>query len=168
MRVNTFLFHEKIVIFVSLKTSRMKALQIVLISTLILASCGQTELKATNEKQENRPKEKVVANKKLTFEIEGMVCVMGCGGSIRSKLAETNAVEKCEFDFEEGRENNKVTVSFDKNKTTPEKIIKIVTEMNDGQFKVGALESGDVSINIKTTIQDVPNSVDENKVKGQI
>jgi UPF0288 family protein (methanogenesis marker protein 3) len=146
----------------------MKILQILSVLAFFVVSCGQNEKQVAQEKQEATAKEKVVANKKLTFEIEGMVCVMGCGGSIRSKLAETNAVEACEFDFEDGREMNKVTVSFDKNKTTPESIIKIVTEMNDGQFKVGARESGDISINIKTTIQDLPNSVDENKSKGHI
>jgi copper chaperone CopZ len=146
----------------------MKVLPILFAVSIIVASCGQSETSIAKEKQENVAKEKVVANKQLTFEIEGMVCVMGCGGSIRSKLAETNAVEKCEFDFEEGREKNKVTVSFDKNKTTPESIIKIVTDMNDGQFKVGASESGDISFNIKTTIQDVPNPVEENKSKGHI
>lgn len=146
----------------------MKVLQIVFIAVFLLASCGQNEKQIAKENQEKASKEKVVANKQLTFEIEGMVCIMGCGGSIRSKLAETNAVEACEFDFEDGREMNKVTVSFDKNKTTPEKIIKIVTDMNDGQFKVGARESGDISINIKTTIQDVPNSIEEHKTKGRI
>ncbi len=146
----------------------MKVSQFVFASVLLLASCGQNDAKVAAENQENSPKEKVVANKQLTFEIEGMVCVMGCGGSIKSKLAETNAVEACEFDFEEGRKKNKVTVSFDKNKTTPEQIIKIVTEMNDGQFKVGARESGDISINIKTTIQDVPAPVEENKTRGHI
>jgi|TARA_R110000737_G_scaffold350741_2_gene390677 copper chaperone CopZ len=146
----------------------MKVLQIIFVTAILLVSCGQNEKQLAKEKQEKASKEKVVANKQLTFEIEGMVCVMGCGGSIKSKLAETNAVEKCEFDFEEGREKNKVTVSFDKNKTTPEQIIKIVTDMNDGQFKVGTSESGDISYNIKTTIQDVPNSIDEQKTKGHI
>jgi len=146
----------------------MKLVYIIFATSLILVSCGQNGKQVAQDNEVNTSKEKVVANKQLTFEIEGMVCVMGCGGSIKSKLAETNAVEKCEFDFEEGREMNKVTVSFDKNKTTPENIIKIVTEMNDGQFKVGARESGDVSINIKTTIQDLPGTSEEAKTKGHI
>jgi periplasmic mercuric ion binding protein len=146
----------------------MKSLSIFFLSTLfVLTSCGEKPATVKNELASQTPKTKVKANKMLTFEIEGMVCVMGCGGSIRSKLAETNAVEKCEFDFEEGREKNTVTVSFDEKKTSPEKIIKIVTEMNDGQFKVGASESGDISINIKTTIQDVPNAL-EDKTKSHI
>jgi hypothetical protein len=146
----------------------MKLVYIIFATSLILVSCGQNGKQVAQDNEVNTSKEKVVANKQLTFEIEGMVCVMGCGGSIKSKLAETNAVEKCEFDFEEGREMNKVTVSFDKYKTTPEDIIKIVTEMNDGQFKVGARESGDVSINIKTTIQDLPVTSEEVKTRGHI
>jgi len=146
----------------------MKLVYIIFATSLILVSCGQNGKQVAQDNEVNTSKEKVVANKQLTFEIEGMVCVMGCGGSIKSKLAETNAVEKCEFDFEEGREMNKVTVSFDKYKTTPEDIIKIVTEMNDGQFKVGARESGDVSINNKTTIQDLPVTSEEVKTRGHI
>ena len=146
----------------------MKFLSFLFFTTfLFLTSCSEKSASVEKEVASKTPKTKVKANKMLTFEIEGMVCVMGCGGSIRSKLAETNAVEKCEFDFEEGREKNKVTVSFDEKKTSPEKIIKIVTEMNDGQFKVGASESGDISINIKTTIQDVPNAL-EDKTKSHI
>ena len=46
---------------------------------------------------------KVVSNKIVAMEIEGMTCVMGCGASIRKELYTTEAVSSVEFDFKEGR-----------------------------------------------------------------
>lgn len=133
----------------------MKIFALLFVASLVLFSCNQTEKPKTSQKETKKPAEKVVANKLLTFEIEGMTCVMGCGGSIRKELAETNAVEKCEFDFEADRKTNIVTVSYDEKKTSAKELIKIVTKMNDGQFTVGSSEEKDVSVNIKTTIKDV-------------
>lgn len=133
----------------------MKILISLFVASVLLFACNQKSSVKTAEKKEAQKREKVVANKLLTFEIEGMTCVMGCGGSIRKELEATNAVEKCEFDFEEGRSKNIVKVSFDQNKTTIKELINIVTKMNDNQFKVGATEENDISVSIKTTVTDV-------------
>lgn len=134
----------------------MKRFAILFVSVILLFACNETQAPKTTQNEVKTPAEKVVANKMLTFEIEGMTCIMGCGGSIRKELAETNAVEKCDFDFEADRKTNVVTVSYDENKTSAKELIKIVTKMNDGQFSVGSSEEKDISVNIKTTIKDVP------------
>jgi hypothetical protein len=136
----------------------MKYFALIFATSLILFSCNQAATPKTSQTEEKKPAEKVVANKLLTFEIEGMTCVMGCGGSIRKELSETNAVEKCEFDFEADRKMNVVTVSYDENKTSAKELIKIVTKMNEGQFTVGSSDEKDISVNIKTTIKDVQTS----------
>ena len=62
------------------------------------------------------------------------------GGTIRSELWETAAIESCEFDFEQGRERNIAKIAFDKDKITVDQIISIVSNLNEGQFgswKVG-------------------------------
>lgn len=133
----------------------MKILISLFVASVLLFACNQKSSVKTTEEKTTQKREKVVANKLLTFEIEGMTCVMGCGGSIRKELEATNAVEKCEFDFEEGRSKNIVKVSFDQNKTTIKELINIVTKMNDNQFKVGATEENDISVSIKTTVTDV-------------
>jgi periplasmic mercuric ion binding protein len=133
----------------------MKILLTLFVFSVLLFSCNQKTNTDITQKKEQAKQEKVVANKMLTFEIEGMTCVMGCGGSIKKELAATNAVEKCEFEFEEGRKKNIVKVSFDENKTSVKNIIHIVTKMNDNQFTVGETEENDISVNIKTTITDV-------------
>ena len=139
----------------------MKNLISLFFLSLVLLACDQVKTAEKTDDKVQTPKEKVVANKMLTFEIQGMSCEVMCGGSIRQKLSETNAVEKCDFDFEDERKTNIVTVSYDQKKTTPKEIIKIVTKMNDGQFKVGKSDEHDISISIKATIKDVPASVVE-------
>ena len=86
----------------------------------------------------------VNANRLLTMEVEGMVCKMGCGGSIRKSLNATHGVAEVKFDFEEDRVIDVATISFDKNIVTVDEMIKIVSEMNDGQFRVGEISSKDL------------------------
>lgn len=83
----------------------------------------------------------VVANRVLTMELEGMVCSMGCGGSIRKELRATGGVTDCDFDFEDEREIDIATIQFDKNKITADEIIAIVSKINKGQFTVGKTSS---------------------------
>lgn len=139
----------------------MKNLISLFFLSLVLFACDQVKTAEKTDDKVQTPKEKVVANKMLTFEIQGMSCEMMCGGSIRQELSETNAVEKCEFDFEDDRRTNIVAVSYDQKKTTAKELIKIVTKMNEGQFKVGKSDEHDISINIKATIKDLPAPVIE-------
>ena len=78
----------------------------------------------------------VDANRVMTMELEGMVCSMGCGGSIRKELNAKRGVAICEFDFEDERAIDIATIKFDKNQITVDEIIAIVSKMNDSQFKV--------------------------------
>ncbi len=83
----------------------------------------------------------VEPNRLLTMELEGMVCSMGCGGSIRKELKATGAVAQCDFDFEDERPLDIATIEFDKDKITVDEIIAIVSKINDGQFIVGKRSS---------------------------
>lgn len=89
-------------------------------------------------------KTEVHPNQLLTMEVEGMVCKMGCGGSIRKGLKATKGVSDVKFDFVEDRVSNIATISFDTNIISAEEMVKIVTELNDGQFKVGSISSEDL------------------------
>jgi copper chaperone CopZ len=76
----------------------------------------------------------IVANKMLEIEIEGMMCEMGCGGSIRKALKGTGGVEQCSFDFDDEAEWNKAYIKFDKYKVSADKIISLIEELNENQF----------------------------------
>lgn len=111
---------------------------LILASGLILSSCSENEVlqsKPITNEQINETGSPVVANYKLELEIDGMVCKMGCGGSIRKELKETGSVEKIEFDFSEERETNFATVYFNSNEITESELVKYISEINKGQFK---------------------------------
>ena len=68
-----------------------------------------------------------------------MVCKMGCGGSIRKELLATNAVEKVEVDFVEDKESQLITVYYNNSRSSKEKLLKVINEMNDKQFTAQAI-----------------------------
>ena len=105
----------------------------------------------------------VVPNRLLTMEIDGMVCEMGCGGSIRKELKGTGGVSSVEFNFEEERATNIAKVSFDKNLVTVDEIIKAVSEMQDGQFEVGETSSETLDV-MPTTEESSSSSSESSKV----
>lgn len=146
----------------------MKSSVVLSILALLLISCsgGGNSLPQSETARASKEIVKVKGNRLLTLEIEGMTCVMGCGGSIRKELNNTNAVESCDFDFETGRAKNIAKISFDKNKITVDEIIKIVSHMNKGQFKVHRNSSEDISVNIKTRVEDIPQ--DEDASEGNL
>ena len=103
-----------------------------LFSLLFLAACNN----ATIDKKvsENKPATSNVANTKLVLNVKGMVCKMGCGGAIRKELLATNAVEKVEVDFVEDKEAQLITVYYNNSVSSKEKLLKVITKMNDKQF----------------------------------
>ena len=105
------------------------------------------EKKADKEQEEN--KIDVEPNRVLTMELDGMVCSMGCGGSIRKELYATGAIADCDFDFEDERTTDIAMIEFDKDKITPDEIVKIVSEMNDGQFSIGKTSTEEFVIPVK-------------------
>lgn len=107
-----------------------------------LFSCG----KGTAVTAENKSKKGVVhSNEVMVTEVEGMVCAMGCGGSIRKELKSTGAVSRVEVDFKEGQEKQIVKISFDNTLISKSEIIKRMEKLNEGQFSVQPIGSTDVS-----------------------
>lgn len=124
----------------------------------LLAACSSSKAD-TVVSDKNTAKEIVSAlipNRMLTVDIDGMVCQMGCGGSIRKELSETNAVGQCSFDFEEGRETNIATIEFDKDLITADEISKIISEINDGQFIIS--ESNASAVESREDTSNAPKS----------
>jgi copper chaperone CopZ len=119
----------------------MKNLFLVLsVALFSIATSCSSEAKTENKvalEQKTDENAKPVANQQLTIEVMGMVCEMGCGGSIRKEMKATNGVTKCSFDFEDEREVNVATIDFDDSKITEEEIILALTTMNEHQFTVG-------------------------------
>ena len=110
----------------------MKTPIYLLFSLLFLAACNNATIDKKASK--NTPAIQKVANTKLALNVKGMVCKMGCGGAIRKELLATNAVEKVEVDFVEDKEAQLITVYYNNSRSSKEKLLKVINEMNDKQF----------------------------------
>jgi hypothetical protein len=69
-----------------------------------------------------------------SFEIEGMVCEMGCGASLRKGLYTTDAVDEVKVEYKEERKQNLIHVYYSSSKTNPKDMLKIIEGLNEGQF----------------------------------
>ena len=115
----------------------MKTALYFLFSLLFLAACNNS----TIEKKVSKivPTTSNTANTKLALSVQGMVCKMGCGGSIRKELLATNAVEKVAIDFVEDKESQLITVYYNNSISSKDKILNVINEMNDKQFTAQAI-----------------------------
>ena len=104
----------------------------------VFVACGQQEKQIEVAKKADKKEipVKVNVNKTISLNIEGMVCEMGCGSSIRKALKDTKAVDRCSFDFKDERKVNVATISFDSTAINKDKIVSIISTLNDKQFKV--------------------------------
>ncbi|MGV3630882.1 MAG: heavy-metal-associated domain-containing protein [Bacteroidota bacterium] len=112
---------------------------LLLVTGAFSCSNGAERKVVTTEKKKTHiviQTDKVQADKMLNAKIEGMMCEKGCGSSIRKELMNTNAVESCEFDFESDRKQNTVKIAFDKDKISVDRLITILNQINNKQFKV--------------------------------
>lgn len=108
----------------------MKIVSIILSSALVfsmLSSCSSNETKQ-EVAIEIAPENVLVAD----YEIEGMVCAMGCAKTIQDELIGINGVAACNVSFEEG----KAHIEFDKTQLTEKDIIAKIESLADGQYKV--------------------------------
>ncbi len=109
----------------------------------------------------------VTPNHMLTMEVSGMSCEMACGGAIREGLIETGAVSRVQYiDFSMDQETNVAKVYFDDTKISQEKIIEIVTALNEKQFTVGKTRLDTYSE--KTSSLEYPETKLENDTKNGI
>ncbi len=131
----------------------MKKFLYIAFASTILFSCQSSEEELEVENPIAKvPEEKVVAlpNMVATMEVDGMACVMACGGSIKKALRKTNGVSSIEFDFETGRETNVTTISYNSDIITLEEMKEIVSKINNNQFKIGETSSKRIHENTST------------------
>ena len=109
----------------------------------IVMSCNEEAPKTRVEKNVSATDESageqlpdVDADRMLVVELEGMVCEMGCGGSIRKDLYGSEAVATVSFEFDEDKAVDVARVAFDRDLITADEIVAIINTTNDGQFKV--------------------------------
>ena len=109
---------------------------LVALVTIVLSACDQTKSSTQVLAVKQEQKSIVKSNAKITFDVEGMVCKMGCGGAIRKNLLHAGGVERVEVDFVEEAKSQVITVHFDSTLTNVSQLKKRIEQTNDGQFTV--------------------------------
>ena len=123
----------------------MKLIQLTLalaISGVLLTGCKQTDSAPKEANESAAVTEKVpVPTARLetaSFTIDGMTCAVGCAKTIEKKLSGMDGVQKATVDFDK----KTATVAFDKEKQTPETLVKAVEATADGKtYKVSNVHS---------------------------
>ena len=113
-------------------------MKILLLPTLLflMIYCSQTA--APNQEKHTQAKvcKTVVPNSTVSLGVKGMVCQMGCGGSIRKALKATCAVERVEVNYLDSLEEQTIKVHYDRQKIAPKQMLQILSQINDHQFSV--------------------------------
>lgn len=117
----------------------MNNLLFLLFISLFIVSCQNTKDNTesnsdNNELQEEQGKE--APDKIMHLQITGMMCEMGCGGTIRKNLKNDLAVTKVEFDFVPNQPQQTCRVYYDSKKHSETAVTNLIEELNDQQFKV--------------------------------
>jgi hypothetical protein len=138
----------------------------ILVSLLVSCSTStdqvaDTENKAQTETISEDELVAVIPNRKMTTEIDGMTCVMGCGGSIRKELLNTGAVSRCSFDFKGIDETSTAMIEFDKDKITADEIAELLEKINDGQFTLGAMSTETIAMEVEDEVTTESTSTSE-------
>jgi len=125
-----------------MKTARVFLKIFPLLTAVLVLSCSQEAPQKHVVKKETQKDDTgamlpdVKADRMLVVDLEGMVCKMGCGGTIREALYASNAVKEVSFDFEEDRKVDVAKVAYDRDKITADEIVGIIAAANEGQFNV--------------------------------
>lgn len=86
-----------------------------------------------------------VTNAVAEFEVEGMVCEMGCGATLRKGLYETGFISEVKVDYDEENPSNAIKVYFDNKNITTDKMEEIIESLNENQFKANLISVEELS-----------------------
>lgn len=68
--------------------------------------------------------------KRISLNIEGMTCEIGCAKTIQSKLSKTRGIENARVDFDDKQGD----ITYDSSKISVESIVEIVEEIAGGDL----------------------------------
>ena len=85
------------------------------------------------------------ANAVAEFEIDGMVCEMGCGASLRKGLYETGFVSEVEVNYAEENPTNSIKIYFNKESLSTDEMKEVIESLNENQFKANHIKTEDLS-----------------------
>ena len=102
---------------------------------ILALAVGATACQQTSAPTSETVAVEAVATNQASFTIEGMVCEVGCKGTIEKKLGKTPGVTACTIDFESGN----ATVAYDAAVVSSQDIKAVVEGISQGQYTVSDL-----------------------------
>lgn len=115
---------------------------IALLGIFSFSACNETSPEAETsvnseviEEEKVHDPSQVNANASVDVEVEGMMCVMGCGSEIRKHLYTTQAVKSVSFDFLDGRKTNTATIEYDAKAISEDELISVIEDIESSDFK---------------------------------
>lgn len=112
-----------------------------LLSCFVFIGCKDKATTSENGKEIAATSENKVAAKpaKVTVNIEGMSCAIGCAKAIEEKLTHLNGVQNATVDFDE----KLATVNFDSAVLSSDDILKTIESAADGKtYKAKEIKKG--------------------------
>ncbi len=97
-----------------------RSILMIAFSVVLFLACNEVK----NEK------ELAVNIKKISLNIEGMTCEIGCAKTIEAKLSKTEGIHIVSISFDD----KKGIVEYDANKTNERKIVAVVQEIAGGDL----------------------------------
>lgn len=109
----------------------LKSMLFIALIGIVLISCKESNKTQYKTDTENLNSDELAVNlKKVSLDIEGMTCEIGCARTIQSKLSKIEGVKIANVNFDE----KKGYVEFDANKISERKIISIVQGIAGGDL----------------------------------
>jgi len=97
---------------------------------MVFLSCNEANKTTSNTVEPSNDTELAVNLQKISLNIEGMTCEIGCAKTIESKLSKAEGVTMASISFDK----KQGIVEFDANKTTTKKITAVVEKIAGGDL----------------------------------
>jgi len=112
----------------------LKIIIVLLVFTLLSVSCDKKFENQEKKSQLTPVEDQTTENlQKISLEIKGMTCEIGCARTIQSKLSKKEGVKSAKVSFED----KKGVVEFDANKITESQIVAVINKIAGGDvYKV--------------------------------
>jgi len=128
----------------------MKLIIALIISSIVLVSCGENTKQSATKPDIVTKKE--VALKNMEVDIEGMTCEIGCARLIQSKLSKIEGITYTKVSFEQG----KGQITYDANRISSDYVIASIEKIAGGDL-YSVSDSKEIS-EITLTSETTPSS----------
>ena len=139
-----FFIHYKLKVFYYVAslivTFVKKNMRLIFILSLLLFACSEDASNDASSKTSELTEVKT-SNKLCVADVEGMVCKMGCVGSIKKELRAVKGISDVQIDFMEDQPIQEVKISYNDQNGDESKIQSTIESINNNQFSISNIRT---------------------------